>query len=67
MRNLNDLNNYFSNMQLDWQSIAILIAGAIVLYIAFRIGAFILKIVVGLAAIVLIIFGIIKLLPYLGL
>ena len=67
MSNLNDLNNYFSNMQLDWQSIAILIAGAIVLYIAFRIGAFILKIVVGLAAIVLIIFGIIKLLPYLGL
>ena len=67
MNNLNDLSNYFSNMKLDWQSIIILIVGAIVLYIAFRIGAFILKIVVGLAAIVLIIFGITKLLPYLGL
>lgn len=67
MNNLNDLNNYFSNMQLDWQSIIILIVGAIVLYIAFRIGAFILKIVVGLAAIALIIVGIVKLLPYLGL
>ena len=67
MNNLNDLNNYFSNMQLDWQSIIILIVGAIVLYIAFRIGAFILKVVVGLAAIALIIVGIIKLLPYLGL
>jgi hypothetical protein len=67
MNNLNDLNNYFSNMRLDWQSIIILIVGAIVLYIAFRIGAFILKVVVGLAAIALIIVGIIKLLPYLGL
>ena len=67
MNNFDDLNNYFSNMQFDWQSIIILIVGAIVLYIAFRIGAFILKIVVGLAAIALIIVGIIKLLPYLGL
>ena len=67
MNNLNNLGNYFSNMQLDWQSIVILIVGAIVLYIAFRIGAFILKIVVGLAAIALIIVGIIKLLPYFGL
>ena len=67
MNNLNDLSNYFSNMKLDWQSIIILIVGAIVLYIAFRIGAFILKIVVGLAVIALIIFGITKLLPYLGL
>ena len=67
MNNLNNLGDYFSKMQLDWQSIAILIIGAIVLYIAFRIGAFILKIVVGLAAIVLIIIGITKLLPYLGL
>ena len=67
MNNLNDFKHYFSNMQLDWQSIAILIVGAIVLYIAFRIGAFILKIVVGLAVIVLVIIGIIKLLPYLGL
>lgn len=63
---MNNLGNYFSNMQFDWQSIAILIVGAIVLYIAFRIGAFILKIVVGLAAIALIIVGITKLLPYLG-
>ena len=67
MNNLNDLSNYFSNMKLDWQSIIILIVGVIVLYIAFRIGAFILKIVVGLAVIVLIVVGIIKLLPYLGL
>ncbi len=67
MNNLNNLGNQFSNMQFDWQSIAILIVGAIVLYIAFRIGAFILKIVVGLAAIALIIVGIIKVLPYLGL
>ena len=67
MNDLNNLGNYFSNMQLDWQSIIILIVGAIVLYVAFRIGAFILKIVVGLAAIALIIVGIIKLLPYLGL
>ncbi len=67
MNKLNDLNSYFSNLQFDWQSIAILVVGAIVLYIAFRIGAFILKIVVGLAAIALIIVGIIKVLPYLGL
>jgi hypothetical protein len=67
MNNLNNLGNQFSNMQFDWQSVAILIVGAIVLYIAFRIGAFILKIVVGLAAIALIIVGIIKVLPYLGL
>ncbi|MEA1922377.1 MAG: hypothetical protein U9N63_06940 [Pseudomonadota bacterium] len=67
MNNLNNLGDYFSNMQLDWQSIAILIVGAIVLYIAFKIGAFILKIVVGLAAIALVVFGIIKLLPHLGL
>ena len=63
---MNNIGNYFSNMQFDWQSIAILVVAAIVLYIAFRIGAFILKIVVGLAAIALIIFGISKLLPYLG-
>ena len=66
MNNLNNLGNQFSNMQFDWQSVAILIVGAIVLYIAFRIGAFILKIVVGLAAIALIIVGITKVLPYLG-
>ena len=67
MNKLSDLNSYFSNLQFDWQSIVILVVGAIVLYIAFRIGAFILKIVVGLAAIALIIVGIIKVLPYLGL
>ena len=64
---MNNLGSFFSNMQFDWQSIAILIVGAIVLYIAFKIGAFILKIVVGLAAIALVVFGIIKLLPHLGL
>lgn len=63
---MNNLGSYFSNMQFDWQSIAILIAGAIVIYVAFRIGAFILKIVVGLAAIALIVFGITRILPYLG-
>lgn len=67
MNNLNDLGNFFSNQQFDWQSIVILVVGAIVLYVAFRIGAFILKIVVGLAAIALIIVGIIKVLPYFGL
>ncbi|MBN2808199.1 MAG: hypothetical protein JXR80_01760 [Deltaproteobacteria bacterium] len=64
---MNNFGNYFSNAQFDWQSIVFLIVGAVVLYIAFRIGAFILKIAVGLAAIVLIIFGISKILPYLGL
>lgn len=67
MNKLNDLGNFFSNQQFDWRSIVILVVGAIVLYIAFRIGAFILKIVVGLAAIALIIVGIIKVLPYFGL
>ncbi|MBN2705703.1 MAG: hypothetical protein JXR89_04595 [Deltaproteobacteria bacterium] len=67
MDNFNDLNRFFANLQFDWQSILIIIAGALVLYIAFRIGAFILKILVGLAAIALVVIGIIKLLPYLGL
>ncbi len=67
MNKLNDLGNFFSNQQFDWRSIVILVVGAIVLYIAFRIGAFILKIVVGLAAIALIIVGIIKVLPFFGL
>ena len=67
MNNLNGIGNFFSNLQFDWQSIVILVVGAIVLYIAFRIGAFILKIVVGLAAIALIVVGIIKVLPYFGL
>ncbi|HDS16751.1 MAG TPA: hypothetical protein ENN66_09145 [Proteobacteria bacterium] len=67
MDNLHDLNRFFANLQFDWQSILMIIAGALVLYIAFRIGAFILKILVGLAAIALVVIGIIKLLPYLGL
>ncbi len=66
MNNMNDLNSYFANMQFDWQTVVALIVAALVLYVAFRIGAIILKIIVGLAFIALIIFGVSKLLPYLG-
>ena len=67
MNNLNEFEKFFANFQFDWQSILVLIAAAVVLYIAFRIGAFILKIIVGLAAIALFVIGIMKLLPYFGL
>ncbi|NPA24735.1 MAG: hypothetical protein GXO34_02785 [Deltaproteobacteria bacterium] len=67
MNNFNELNNYIANFQFDWQSIIGLIVIAIVLYIAFKIGAFVLKIVVGLAVIALIAILVIKLLPFLGL
>ncbi len=63
---MNDFSNYFANLQFDWQTVVTLIVAAIVLYVAFRIGAFILKIVVGLAVIGLIIFAISKLLPNAG-
>ncbi len=64
---MNNFSNYFANLQFDWQTVVTLIIAAIVLYVAFRIGAFILKIVVGLAFIGLIIFAISKLLPNIGL
>lgn len=67
MPNMNDFERFFANFQFDLQSIIILVVAAIVLYIAFRIGAFILKIVVGLAAIALFVIGIMKILPYFGL
>ncbi len=66
MNNMNNLGNYFSNMQFDWHTVVMIIVAALVLYVAFRIGAIILKIVVGLAFIALIIFGISKFLPYIG-
>jgi len=63
----NDLNHFLANLQFDWQTVAGIIACAIVLYIAFKIGAFVLKIVVGLAVIALVVLLVIKLLPFLGL
>jgi hypothetical protein len=63
----NDLNHFLANLQFDWQTVAGIIAVAIVLYIAFKIGAFVLKIVVGLAVIALVVLLVIKLLPFLGL
>jgi hypothetical protein len=65
--NLNNLQHYIHNFQFDWQNIAGLILVAIVLYIAFKIGAFVLKIIVGLAVIALIAALVIKFLPFLGL
>ncbi len=66
MNNLNNLGNYFSNMQFDWQTVVMIIVAVLVLYVAFRIGAIILKIIVGLAFIALVIFAISKFLPYIG-
>ncbi len=63
---MNNLNKSFTNMEFDWQMIVALIVAALFLYIAFRIGAIILKIVIGLAFIALVIFAISKLLPYIG-
>lgn len=63
----NDLNHFLSNLQFNWQTVVGIIAVAIVLYVAFKIGAFVLKIVVGLAVIALVLLLIIKFLPYLGL
>ncbi|HIE06757.1 MAG TPA: hypothetical protein EYP64_01785 [Desulfarculaceae bacterium] len=63
---MNSLNKSFANMQFDWQTIVALIVTVLVLYIAFRIGAIILKIVIGLVFIALVIFAISKLLPYIG-
>lgn len=63
----NDLNNFLANLQFDWQTVVGIIAIAIVLYVAFKIGAFVLKIVVGLAVIALVLLLVIKLLPFLGL
>ena len=65
--NLNNLQHYIHNFQFDWQNIAGLILVAIVLYIAFKIGAFVLKIIVGLAVIALVAALVIKFLPFLGL
>jgi len=68
MNNFDIWLDYFSSIRLDdWRSIVVLIVGAIVLYFAFRIGTFILKIVIGLAAIALVVVGIMQLLPLLGL
>jgi hypothetical protein len=66
MNNMNNLGDYFANMQFDWQTILAIIVAALVLYVAFRIGAIILKIVVGLAFIALVVFAISKFLPYIG-
>jgi hypothetical protein len=66
MNNMNNLGDYFANMQFDWQTILTIIVAALVLYVAFRIGAIILKIIVGLAFIALVIFAISKFLPYIG-
>ncbi len=63
----NNLQYYIHNFQFDWQNIAGLILATIVLYIAFKIGAFVLKIIVGLAVIALIAALAIKFLPFLGL
>ena len=63
---MNNLNKSFTNMEFDWQTIIALIVAVLVLYIAFRIGAIILKIVIGLVFIALVIFAISKLLPYIG-
>ena len=66
MNDLNNLGDYFANMQFDWQTILTIIVAVLVLYVAFRIGAIILKIIVGLAFIALVIFAISKFLPYIG-
>jgi len=66
MNNMNNLGDYFANMQFDWQTILTIIVAALVLYVAFRVGAIILKIIVGLAFIALVIFAISKFLPYIG-
>ncbi len=66
MNNMNNLGDYFANMQFDWQTILTIIVAVLVLYVAFRIGAIILKIIVGLAFIALVIFAISKFLPYIG-
>lgn len=63
MNNFDELSKYLANLQFDWQTVAALIAAAVVLYVAFRIGAIILKIVIGLAFIALIIFLIAKFFP----
>jgi hypothetical protein len=66
MNNMNNLGDYFANMQFDWQTIRTIIVAVLVLYVAFRIGAIILKIIVGLAFLALVIFAISKFLPYIG-
>jgi hypothetical protein len=66
MNNMNNLGDYFANLQFDWQTVLALIVAALVLYVAFRIGAIILKVIVGLAFIALVIFAISKFLPYIG-
>jgi len=66
MNNMNNLGDYFANMQFDWQTILTIIVAVLVLYVAFRIGAIILKIIVGLAFLALVIFAISKFLPYIG-
>jgi len=66
MNNMNNLGDYFANLQFDWQTVLTIIAAVLVLYVAFRIGAIILKIIVGLAFIALVIFAISKFLPYIG-
>jgi len=66
INNLNDLGNYLANLQFNWQTVGALIVAAVVLYIAFRIGTIILKIIVGLAFMALVIFAISKFLPYIG-
>ena len=63
---INDLHNYFARIQFDWQTVGALIVAAVVLYIAFRIGTIILKIIIGLAFVALVIFAISKFLPYIG-
>ncbi len=66
MNNMNNLGDYFANMQFDWQTILTIIVAVLVLYVAFRIGAIILKIIVGLAFLALVVFAISKFLPYIG-
>ncbi len=69
MNNLNNLNNlgdHFANLQFNWQTVVTIIVAVLVLYVAFRIGAIILKIVVGLAFLALVIFAISRFLPYIG-
>ncbi len=66
MNNMNNLGDYFANIQFDWQTILTIIVAVLVLYVAFRIGAIILKIIVGLAFLALVIFAISKFLPYIG-
>ncbi len=66
MNNMNNLGDYFANIQFDWQTILTIIVAVLVLYVAFRIGAIILKIIVGLAFLALVVFAISKFLPYIG-